>query len=88
MRVESGPAPGMLLGKIESHRNERDPEAVQTSSSTVWFGTNQAEVGGHVIPKADEGRECRRCKGRDNEQLPTASRRTESHQNERDPEAV
>jgi len=31
MRAGSGPAPGMLLGKTESHRNERDPEAVQ-----VW----------------------------------------------------
>jgi hypothetical protein len=31
MRAGSGPAPGMLLGKTESHRNERDHEAVQ-----VW----------------------------------------------------
>jgi len=29
----------------------------QTSSSTVWLGTNQAEAGGHVTPKADEGGE-------------------------------
>ncbi|AES72474.2 hypothetical protein MTR_3g091230 [Medicago truncatula] len=28
-RVVSGPAPGMHLGKTESHRNERDPEVVQ-----------------------------------------------------------
>jgi hypothetical protein len=31
MRAGSGPAPDMLLGKTESHRNERDPEAMQ-----VW----------------------------------------------------
>jgi len=29
MRAGSGPAPGMLLGKTESHQNERDPEAMQ-----------------------------------------------------------
>jgi hypothetical protein len=31
MRVGSGPASDMLLGKTESHRNERDPEAIE-----VW----------------------------------------------------
>jgi len=31
MRAGSGPALGMLLSKTKSHRNERDPEAVQ-----VW----------------------------------------------------
>ncbi|AES69814.1 hypothetical protein MTR_3g035450 [Medicago truncatula] len=41
-------------------------------------GTNQAEAGGHVTPKADEGGECRRCTRHDNERLSTASRGTES----------
>jgi len=31
MREGNGSALGMLLGKTKSHRNERDPEAVQ-----VW----------------------------------------------------
>jgi len=31
MRAGSGTAPGMLLGKTESHWNKRDPEEVQ-----VW----------------------------------------------------
>jgi len=28
----------------------------QTSPSTVWFGDEQAEAGGHVTPTADEDR--------------------------------
>ncbi|AES94278.1 hypothetical protein MTR_5g012750 [Medicago truncatula] len=67
MRAGSGPAPGMLLGKTESHRNESDPEAVQSKPLPVRCGsrTNQAEagghvtppLGGHVTPEADEGGE-------------------------------
>ncbi|KEH22554.1 hypothetical protein MTR_7g053440 [Medicago truncatula] len=43
MRAGSGPVPGMLLGKTESHRNERVPEAVQSAIlKAVWGVTNRA----------------------------------------------
>jgi len=39
MRAGSGPTPSMLLAKMESHRNERDPEAVQK-----WDCMKEVEV--------------------------------------------
>jgi len=60
-----------------------------TSPNTLWF---KDELSGgwwacntHSWRGQGSGRRCTR---HDNERLPTVSRGTESHQNERDPEAV
>jgi len=61
----------------------------QTSPSTVWFVDEPSgswwACNTHGWRKQGSGRRCTR---HDNERLPTVSRGTESHRNERNPEVV
>jgi len=66
------------------------PYAIQSRPLPLRCGSemNQAEAGGHVTPKADEDGDWSPMHKACNERLPTAFRGTESHQNERDLEAM